>query len=126
LIDSIAFRLRYIGYCEKCQCKYEPKPRIAGHDKDECEYNREYTSIVTSIMSGKIALNEDEYIKQANEKLAQGKRSAYQDLCSKKSGIWAFLDLMSIWLTVCLIIFGIVRLTLPPVLEFFKHADFSS
>jgi hypothetical protein len=125
VLDSIIFFLNHTGFCEKCQCKYRPQHMIVGHEKNDCEYNCEYQAVVLDIMNGRIMMTEEEHHKKAIEKIDAGHRSAYYDLCSHKSGFWSFWDVTTIWLTICLYIYLFVRLTLPPVLYFFKHADFS-
>ena len=117
LVDSVLFRFFYIGFCEKCQCKYRPRLVVVGHEKNECEYYREYTAVVRDIMTGRIAMTEAQHKQQAREKIAKGQRSAYQDLCSQKNGVHAFLDITSIWVTVCLAIYLIARLAAPVILK---------
>ena len=124
IIDTIFFHVWNIGFCEKCQCKYRPQLLIVGHQKDECEYNQEYSSIVHDIMNGRISKTEDQYKQKAKERIAQGKSSAYQDLCAGKSGLLTFFDIVSIWITICLALYGMVSLVFPPVLGFFKKLEF--
>ena len=124
IYDSIVFRFLYIGFCQKCGYKYHPERRIVGHKKEECDYYQEYTSVIHDIMTGNIVKTEDDHLKRANEKYVQGKRSAYVDLCSQKNGFSAFLDIMTVWVTVCLYLYLIVRLSFPPLARFINGLEF--
>lgn len=120
-LDSCFFRVLYIGFCEKCQYKYQPQGGIIGHEQNECEYCQEYNAIIQDIMTGQIALTEDKYKEQAEEKVKQGLRSAYHDLCSQRKGGDAFFDIFGIWLTICLGISLLAWMLVPPLGKFFYN-----
>lgn len=114
ILDSIYFRLAYSsGYCLKCGWKYKQVSRKQLHDPVECEYCQEYTNIFKEVSSGNIAKTEREFKRVAAIKLASGKRSAYNDLCTSKSPLSAFVDVMGIWFTICIYIILIVVLVMP-------------
>ena len=123
VIDSILFRSCYGGFCEKCQYKYWPQGDIIGHEADECAYYQEYSRIVDDIMSGQITQTENKLRQQAKEEIEQGKRSAYRDLCSQKNGIDAFWDVTGIWITICLLLYLMVRLVSPLTINFFQKIE---
>jgi hypothetical protein len=123
LLDSLFFRMVYIGFCEKCQYKYQPQASIVGHESNECEYCQEYSAITKDIMSGKIGETEVTYKEKAEENIKQGRRSAYRDLCCQNTGADAFFDITGIWISVCLIIFVLVRLLTPPFIYIFKYIE---
>ena len=115
-LDSLYFRMAYSsGYCLKCGWKYKQVSRKQVHDPVECEYCQEYTNIFKEVSSGNIAKTEREFKRVAAIKIASGKRSAYHDLCSSKSPLSAFVDVMGIWFTICLYLLLIVILVMPRV-----------
>ena len=124
VVDSIVFRFFNLGFCEKCQRKYRLRRGIVGHDKEECEYNRDYTTIVYDIINGRITMTEDEHKKISREKVALGRHSAYQDLCAQKNSYSTFWDIMTILATICLLIYLAVRLMFPLLSQFFQHLEF--
>ncbi|MDP2653011.1 MAG: hypothetical protein Q8Q08_03160 [Candidatus Omnitrophota bacterium] len=123
IADSVIFWFRHSGYCEKCKCKYVPKPGLIGHETNECEYNREYFAIVTDILNGRITQTEERYYKEGAEKFWQGRRSAYLDLCKNKEGKEAFWDILSIWFSVCVILTALVWITLPWTIRAIQHLE---
>jgi hypothetical protein len=108
LIDSLIFPIMYQGFCKKCQCKYKIiSEGQTEHDKEECEYNQEFQRILTDILTGEIARSEVELSSTAGEKVKQGQRSAYFELCSRKSTLQWIADIFSILISLGIII-GII------------------
>lgn len=83
------------------------------HSLKECEYNKEYATIVNQILSGQILRVEDEFKEQALEKAKKGERSAYNDLCSRKKNFESFLDIMIILLSLGFWIFLVILVAMP-------------
>lgn len=112
LIDTIFFRIFYHEYCPDCGYKYF---RVAGegHDPDECAYNKEYTAIVEAIRNGGIVKDEMKFRRESQEKIKQGKRSAYKDLCSRKTKFEFFLDVATITFSIGIIHYAIARSIMP-------------
>ena len=111
VVDSLFFRGIHNGYCADCNWKY-----LGGHlrhDPVECEYNQEYTSLVKEVFNGHIAQTEDTFQQQALEKIHQGKRSAYFDLCSRKSKYEGVLDVACIWFSCGILVYLLVLILLP-------------
>ena len=113
LVDSFFMRLLHNGYCEKCGWKYKAQSEIIGHEKGECEYNQEYSAIVNDILSGRILKTERIFKERGDQKIEQGKRSAYFALCSTKDYFSSLLDVGCVWFSVCLILYTIVGLVFP-------------
>ena len=113
LIDSSIFHLTYKGFCEECQWKYKSITQRGLHNYLECDYNKEYSAILNAIVSGEIANNEVRFKEEALEKVGQGKRSAYHDLCLRKKGIETFVDVLAILISFGLIICLLARLVMP-------------
>ncbi len=108
LIDSLFCRVTYGGFCEKCSWK------ISGsHSPQECEYHQEYSKILSEILNGKITKSEERFGAVAAEKIRQGKRSAYHDLCARKKGVEIFFDIVVIISSMGVIIYGLVRMAMP-------------
>jgi hypothetical protein len=112
-LDSLTIRLTHHGFCEDCGWKYKKVYGKVGHDPRECEYCQEYMRVINDIVSGRITATEDELQKQALEKMAVGKRSAYKDLCSRRSFFSAVLDVTVIWVSIWLIIIFLVWVVFP-------------
>ena len=108
LLDTLAIRMGYNAYCEKCKSKFKKFTGKQEHDHDECLYHREYNAIIDDITSGQILVSEDEFKRQSVTKLSAGKRSAYVDLCGGKDFFSGLLDVTCIWFSVCLIIIILV------------------
>jgi len=117
-IDSLFFRLFYQGYCEGCGWKFL---KIFGgqesHSKEECDYNKEYTSLIKEILSGNICRTEKQFKNEAMHKIQQDERTAYNDLCREKHKYDAVVDVASIWFSIGLIVYLIVWVSLPISLE---------
>jgi len=120
-IDTMFFKMIYNGYCEKCGWKYVQRMGNEGHSPTECEYSQEYAAIIDSILSGKIARNEAGFKRLAVEKIASGKRSAYNDLCAEKDVLASILDVMCIWFSVVLILGGLVALVFPKMVALMQQ-----
>lgn len=113
LADSVAFRLMYTGYCDKCQWKYKRFTERDVHSEDDCLYNREYTTILNDILNGEIVRNEAQFEQSSQERIQQGKRSAYRDLCSRKKDFETFTDIVGALISISIIIYILARLTMP-------------
>ena len=113
IVDSLFFRLIYKGFCEKCGWKY---PKVTGglsHNADECDYHKEYTAILGSIVSGKISNEAEAFRRQSEEKCRNGKKSAWQDLSHRNTSFELSVDIVSLLFSFGLFIYGIVRLAMP-------------
>jgi len=124
-IDSILIRMTHNGYCKKCDCKYVIKTRDAEHDQDECEYNREFASLLVDIFTGKITHEEIAIQQDAFKKRIKGKRSAYYDLCSTKSKFSNVLDIVSIWISIILLLHVVINVIFPILAKQFFGFDFN-
>ncbi len=113
IFDSLFFRFIYKGFCEKCGWKY---PKLTGglaHDSDECDYHKEYTAILSSIVSGKISYDAQTFKAYAEKKRLAGKKSAWYDLLHRNQNFELSVDLISLLLSIGLFVFGVVRLAMP-------------
>ncbi len=113
LVDTAFFRLFYKGYCPKCDCKYIAFSTKMGHSQEDCEYNREYAAIMENIRTGKIVINESFFQEEANRKKAEGKRSAYYDLCRRKEPVEAFWDIFTILFSMAFYIYLVTWMVMP-------------
>ncbi len=120
LIDSILCRFIYGKFCPKCGYKFDQVDRKfpGEHDHIECEYNREYSTVIDSILSGDIIKREQEFRRLGVMKRVAKRRSAYWDLCSRKDFFSAVLDVACIWFSVSLWMLLVIRATFPPLIEF--------
>ena len=112
LVDSLFVRLFYGGFCPECNWKYR-NLLSKGHAKQECDYNKEYSSILEQILNGGIVHSEDKFAAEALQKVKEGKRSAYYNLCSRRKTIESLLDISTILASLGLIVFIITKLTMP-------------
>ena len=120
LLDSLYIRLTYNAYCAKCGWKFRQVHATQVHDPEECTYNQEYSRIVNEILSGNVHKSEGLLKEEAYRKFRAGKRSAYKDLCSRRSGMGWFMDVMCIWCSIlALMILGVVA-SMPFFLQFGK------
>lgn len=115
VLDSFFFRFLYNGYCKKCGWKYIRRIQEEVHSPTECEYNQEYGAVIDSILSGKIAQAEAGFKRLAAEKVAVGKRSAYNDLCSRHHVTSSIFDVLCIWVSVCFLLGILVAMLFPKV-----------
>jgi hypothetical protein len=113
LLDSLFFRILYNGFCERCGWKYKKGYSMHEHKKDGCEYNKEYQSIFSDIMTGQIVNREKEYKQEAIEKVFAGKKSAYYNLCTSKHFMSGIIDVTCIWFSMILILVGIICASYP-------------
>ena len=113
IFDSISIRLTYNGFCEKCQMKFRKYTANQEHDRKECLYNLEHSSLIDDIISGKILQTEDQHMQQSQTVIAAGRKSAYYDLCFGKDFFSSMLDITCIWFSVGLIILILVWLFFP-------------
>ncbi len=117
-LDSIYIRLSYNAYCTKCGWKFHQVHATQLHNSAECEYNMEYSRIVKEILNGNLNKTEGLIKESAYKKIRSGKRSAYKDLCSRRSGIGWFFDVMCIWLSILALMTIVVILVFPFFLKF--------
>lgn len=96
LVDSLFFRFMYNGFCSKCGWKYQKRYRDREHDRNECEYNLEYDSILSDVVKDEFGEKEKMYKEEAKKKIKEGRRSAYFHLCSGRSGLLEFFDICCI------------------------------
>ena len=124
MVDSLFFRLIYQGYCKECNWKYKQisQGQIT-HDPEECAYNKEYSRVIDCLLNGEIAQREEEFVDEANKKFRDGKKSAYHDLCSRKKDYQGAIDVASIWLSGCLIVYIFALLTVPFIMKGVKSLD---
>ncbi|MCB9772439.1 MAG: hypothetical protein H6754_07815 [Candidatus Omnitrophica bacterium] len=118
VLDSFFIRLTYNAYCEKCGWKFRQVHATQIHDPEECEYNQEYSRIVTEILSGNVNKTEGLIKESAYRKIRTGKRSAYKDLCSRRSATGWFMDVMCIWLSILALLVGAVVVIFPIFMKF--------
>lgn len=117
LVDSFMIRLMYNAHCEKCGWKFQQVHASQGHDTAECEYNQEYSRIVNDIVSGNITKSEGKVKQAAYKKILAGKRSAYRDLCLRRTTAGWFIDILCVWFSVCAVSAVIVLLSLPMIMN---------
>ena len=117
-LDSVFMRVFYRGHCPVCNWKY---PSLTAEEAplppEKREYNIEYTRLVEDILSGKITTTEDTFRKLAMDKLKEGKRSAYFDLCSRKNKQDVVLDIATVWVSIMFITYVLVVVLLPLMVE---------
>ncbi len=113
VFDSIIMRFTYTGYCQKCGWKYKKVAANQEHDPAECAYNQDYTKVVNAILSGKITKTEVKVQQEALKVIKEGKRSAYQYLCSQRNTRDKLIDIFCVWLSVCMMIALMVFVLLP-------------
>ena len=117
LIDSVIFRLIYTKYCPLCGWKYYKTDSRGGHDAKECDYCREYSLIIDDILSGRITQSERIFKKRAMERVAEGSRSPYDDLCCQRKLVFSIMDVICIWFSMTLLL-SILVLGLWPIVKF--------
>ena len=114
LVDSLFFKLFYNSYCPQCNWKYI---RFTGtqerHDADQCAYNQEYGALLNDICTARFVKTEDEFKRRSGEKIRQGQRSAYVDLCCYKDQYQAAVDTASVWFSSGIILYLIVVALFP-------------
>jgi len=123
-LDSLLIRVTHNGYCKKCDCKFVKKTKNDVHDFDECEYNKEFSSILVDIFTGKITQVEITIQQNAFKKRIKGKRSAYYDLCSTKGKWSSFLDILSIWISIALLLHIVINIIFPFIMKIGFGMDF--
>lgn len=123
LIDSLQIRLTYSNYCPVCGWKFIKYTGMQVHDPKECRYNNEYREVIENIINGQITVREREFKQQAQARLDSGERSAYKDLCSRKSAWAAVLDVTIVWFSIMLIIYVIARIVFPQLFEMINQID---
>ena len=117
IFDSFLCRLMYTRYCPKCGWKFYKAGRNGEHDQRECEYNREYSQVLASILQGSIMRDEEGFRRLGLMKRNAGRRSAYWDLCTSGKFFTSILDLACIWFSICLWIILAVALAFPSVIR---------
>ncbi len=117
LCDSVFFRMFYNGFDSESGWKYVRLSENQSLTEEERSYCKEYKDVVDDILSGKICQTEGRLKEIAKEKLKVGKRSAYNDLCNNRKYFSGFLDIMTIWFSVCLLLVAMVWAAYPFVLD---------
>jgi len=102
LFDSMSMHLVYQGYCPQCQWKHKRLSGAGEHSKAECVYNQEYSALLKEILSGEFIRNESKFEQQAAALTSAGQRSAYNTLCSRRSGMEYGMDLVAILFSMAL------------------------
>ncbi|MCB9756825.1 MAG: hypothetical protein H6753_00195 [Candidatus Omnitrophica bacterium] len=120
VIDSLYIRMSYNAYCTKCGWKFRQVHATQYHNAAECEYNLEYSRIVNEILSGNVNKTEGLIKESAYRKVKAGKRSAYKDLCSRRSEMGWIFDVLCVWLSI-LILMVLVIATMFPVFLSMGH-----
>lgn len=118
VLDSFFIRLSYNAYCPTCGWKFRQVHATQVHDPEECEYNQEFSRIVNDIVSGAITKTEGRIKQDAYKKIQAGKRSAYKDLCSRRTGTGWVVDVLCVWFSIMMVLSVVVGVTLPFVLKF--------
>lgn len=121
LIDSFIIRLSYNAYCSKCGWKFKQVHATQIHDPQECEYNQEYSRVVNDIVSGQITKTEGKIKQDAYQKFKSGKRSAYKDLCSRRSSVGWFFDILCVWFSILMLLGAGVALSLPYFMQLVQN-----
>lgn len=109
VIASNIFQARYLGFCERCNCKIRPQ----SHTSDECDYNIVYFQILDDILSGEIVSRKDLYESYCEEQYRKFKRSAFNDLFKHHAGAEIFMDVFSVGLTIAFWIYLGVNVSWP-------------
>jgi hypothetical protein len=117
IIDSILCRFLYTKYCPKCGWKFFKHERNGEHSHRECEYNREYQEVIDSIMSGMIIQKEKDFKRLGLMKRNAGRKSAYWDLCGRRSWVQGVLDVASIWFSIIFWLVLVIWLIFPAILS---------
>lgn len=115
IFDSLFFRILYTGFCPRCGWKYKQFSAQAEHDAAECAYNQEYTAVVEAVLEGKILKNEPEMMAAAAKNVSSGKKSAYRQLCARKTQNSAVIDVLTILLSMSFFIALTTAVILPLV-----------
>ncbi len=118
VVDSLLIRLSYNAYCAKCGWKFHQVHATQLHDAKECEYNQEYSRIVSEILSGNVNKTEGQIKENAYKKIRTGQRSAYRDLCSRRNGTGWFFDVLCIWFSILSLLVLAVILSMPFFMKF--------
>lgn len=113
ILDTMIFRFTYNGFCEKCQSKYRKVTQGQDHDPDDCTYCREYFTLVEDILTGRITKTEPQYKQLGLQKVKMGKRSAYHDLCVKRTHFVGLMDILCIWTSIFVLISLVIWLLFP-------------
>jgi hypothetical protein len=121
LVYSVFFHLIHTAYCPTCDMKYVPISGDGKHDTKECEYNQEYRGIVHELFSGKLVVSLRDLEQKAEERVKQGKKSAYFDLLNRNVTKEKTLDVLVIMTSVICYLILLVRMMMP---VFAKIYDF--
>lgn len=120
LLDSLFIRLTYNAYCSKCGWKFRQVHATQLHNPTECTYNQEYSRIVNEILSGNVNKTEGQLKEDAYRKFRSGQRSAYKDLCSRRSGMGWIMDVMCIWFSILMLMVILIIMAMPFFIQFGK------
>ena len=118
ILDSFYMRLTYNAYCSKCGWKFKQVHATQVHDVEECTYNQEYSKIVNEILNGSVYKTEGQIKEVAYHKVSTGKKSAYKDLCSRRSELAWIGDVLCIWVSILIVMGVIIAILMPLFLRF--------
>jgi len=120
MLDSLFIRLTYNAYCSTCGWKFRQVHATQLHEAEECTYNKEYSRIVNEILSGNVNKTEGQLKEDAYRKVKTGKRSAYKDLCSRRSATGWIMDVMCIWISILALMVILIAAAMPFLMQFGK------
>ena len=115
VLDSVMIRFFYNTHCDRCNWKFKKYVSGQKHDREECDYNLEYSSLIEDILNGRILQTAPRFKRQAYRKVTSGKRSAYHDLFHSKKKSDELMDVLCIW-------FSLLLLLIVGVISFFPVA----
>ena len=88
------------------------------HETEECTYNQEYSWIVSEILTGNVNKTEGQLKEEAYRKVKTGNRSAYKDLCSRRSGAGWLTDVLCIWCSILVLMVVLIGIAMPFFIQF--------
>ena len=114
-IYSFFFHILYFQYCPKCNARYFIfyHFQTAQHSRDACEYCQEYNQIADEIFLKKERVDLRNLRKESEERIRQGKRSAFFDLTHRNIAFEKFLDIASVLASIAFYVYVVVYLSIP-------------
>ncbi|MDP8264978.1 MAG: hypothetical protein P9M12_05830 [Candidatus Aceula lacicola] len=114
-IYSFFFHILHSQYCPRCNTRYFAfyGGQKMQHPKDACEYCQEYNQIADEIFSKKQCVNLRKLREISEEKIRQGKHSAFFDLTHRNVAVERFLDIASIVTSIAVYVYIVARLSMP-------------
>ena len=115
IVYSFFFHMLHSRYCPRCNTRYFVFYHFQQdqHPKDACEYCQEYNLISDEIFSKKERVDLRALRKESDERIRRGKRSALYDLTHRKVALERFLDVLSIFVSIFLYGYIVVRVSMP-------------